>query len=52
MAANVGGPVQVEYRSFVIDNPEMEKILVEGGPGVSGYIRAFVCGAEVIKAAE
>jgi hypothetical protein len=29
MAANVGGPVHVDYRSFEIDAPELEAFLAE-----------------------
>jgi hypothetical protein len=43
-AANVGGPVSVEYKTFDIDNDFLQKLVTPAHT----YQTRFICGAEVI----
>ena len=48
-AAQVGGPVLVEYKTVLIENNEIEDILSRRGRGL---YHAQVVGAEVVKDGE
>ncbi len=46
MAANVGGPVQVKYRTFEVELPELENLLRDKS---NVYLQRSVCGVELIE---
>lgn len=48
-AVNVGGPVDVLYKTFDIYHPTMEEYLSKASDGKSNYLTSLVVGAEVVK---
>lgn len=52
-AVNVDGPVDVTYRTFDVDLPEIERCLTDnGGYADAAYVTTEVIGVEVLKARE
>lgn len=49
MAVNVGGPVEVSYRTFDVEIPELEKALRDK---TNRYRQRSVCGVELLPLPE
>lgn len=48
---NNNGMESVEYETIVIDVPELQKILLRGGSGPSGYDMSSLVGFEIMASA-
>lgn len=48
-AANVGGPVAVDHKTFVVDLPELEAYLRAPNPRTMAYATREVTGIELLE---
>ncbi|RWK39280.1 hypothetical protein [Mesorhizobium sp.] len=48
MAANVGGSVLTQYRTFDVELPEVESLLRAGGSDGSGFSHRQLVGCEIL----